>query len=766
MPVSRSHMSELPRLHGFPRFVAAAFIVALIVVSLSPPAVSSSRTEKNQDIVFLVDVSSSMTEIFDDVRRAIYDYISQVRPGDNVVLISFGKSATLRIRQKISSNEDAELIKRELGNLDPSEYYTNITDALDKGLKELEQLRSEYPDHVKTLVLMSDGKNNPPDTAGKPLTFEEILEKYHDILTVEEGELALFYLSLGKDPDPQVLSFVENSNGLSFDLGENISGDGDRGQFLAMSQVFVEPVSIDLGVVSGPNALVPISIAFFPSRGDPTGNTIATGMSARFKDNPSWRTIVEVKPPNLSCSRDPWSADLLFSVDSFDEGTIIGTLELKPLQGQVLFIEPSEIPVTMTLRQPRVNVAPHGQLKFGPIRPQTEFSETKKILLMPNSAAVGQMIRTGADIDLPDGISLMTSIERGGEQPELVITVTADKDFDLGYPTTIVGNVLLSGATEKITFSNGRMEILIEVASPTGTSHKILKAIKRFFSRYGRWIALAVIVTLIAAIAGLVKHWWVDLRPHSTLEGKLVLVSLRGKPPTKSKPIMLNLNSIGKSLGRNSLVIGSSKDAGITLPHKSVATLHCEISTRMEEDRKRVILEPIGHNLVRINDQQVTEATPLSDRDSIEIGEYAFRFENPHPYKQIVVRYLDGKLLKGTPSTWDIESEGFGLLPRDALPGSTEEIYVLFRDLKAVYFVRDFDGLAGERLVSPKLQIRGVHMELTFHDGEEMEGFASEAYSPDKDRFYFFPADQSGNTISVLVERNNLKNITVLDQPA
>ena len=110
---------------------------------------------------------------------------------------------------------------------------------------------------------MSDGKNNPPATVGKPLTFEEILNKYHDVLTVKDAELGFFYLSLGEDPDPQVLSFVENVDGLSFDLGKNISGGGAGSQLLTMSHVFVEPVSIDLGIVSGPDALIPISLALF-----------------------------------------------------------------------------------------------------------------------------------------------------------------------------------------------------------------------------------------------------------------------------------------------------------------------------------------------------------------------------------------------------------------------------------------------------------------------------------------------------------------------
>jgi len=53
-------------------------------------------------------------------------------------------------------------------------------------------------------------------------------------------------------------------------------------------------------------------------------------------------------------------------------------------------------------------------------------------------------------------------------------------------------------------------------------------------------------------------------------------------------------------------------------------------------------------------------------------------------------------------------------------------------------------------------------MRLIFHDGEKIIGFTSQNYDPRSPRFYFFPADQTGNTISMVVEREHLKNIAIL----
>ena len=77
--------------------------------------------------------------------------------------------------------------------------------------------------------------------------------------------------------------------------------------------------------------------------------------------------------------------------------------------------------------------------------------------------------------------------------------------------------------------------------------------------------------------------------------------------------------------------------------------------------------------------------------------------------------------------------------------------------------MRDFDGQIGKKLESPETQILGIRMRLTFHDGERIVGFTAQAYDPASSRFYFFPADQSGNTISMLVEREHLRNLEIPD---
>jgi hypothetical protein len=416
----------------------------------------------------------------------------------------------------------------------------------------------------------------------------------------------------------------------------------------------------------------------------------------------------------------------------------------------------------MTISQPHITVAIKKRIQFGPINPLFTFEETKSVFLYPNPAAQNEALRAKCDIVVPNGMTITTDVVTNEGLHELIVTVTTDESFESDHSMTLEGTVDLSGVDHPVKFSESSIEMQITVSPPIPESNSISGMISNFFTKYGGQILYSIMAVLLVAVIGAGVYYWIRLRPHSALEGKLILIHLKGRKQSKPKTTAINLHNVGRSVGRDSVILGSAKEATITLPHKSVSGHHVEIYAKMEKGTKRIVAEPVGKNFVIINLEKLTEATPLSDKDLIEIGAYTFRFENPHPYKQIVVRYLDGHIEKGTPATWDIESEGFGLLPRDALPGSTEEVYVSFSDLKAAYFVRDFDGQIGRKLESPETQIMGIHMKLSFHDGEQMDGFTAQTYDPLSERFYFFQADQTGNTISMVVERANLDNLEIV----
>ena len=63
----------------------------------------------------------------------------------------------------------------------------------------------------------------------------------------------------------------------------------------------------------------------------------------------------------------------------------------------------------------------------------------------------------------------------------------------------------------------------------------------------------------------------------------------------------------------------------------------------------------------------------------------------PGARAKIVARYLDNRILKGYSLNFDPKETVFALAACDA-PPDDEPVLVRLEDLKAVFFVRDFDG--------------------------------------------------------------------------
>ncbi len=119
---------------------------------------------------------------------------------------------------------------------------------------------------------------------------------------------------------------------------------------------------------------------------------------------------------------------------------------------------------------------------------------------------------------------------------------------------------------------------------------------------------------------------------------------------------------------------------------------------------------------------------------------------------KIVVRYLDGKVLKGTTQNFLPNKPTFHVLPHNPQI-SKEPVEISVNDLKAVFFVRDFIGnkLYKERKqLSPGEKPQGRLIEVTCNDGEVIVG-STTGYDPKRPGFMVFPVDSKGNNIKIFV---------------
>lgn len=128
--------------------------------------------------------------------------------------------------------------------------------------------------------------------------------------------------------------------------------------------------------------------------------------------------------------------------------------------------------------------------------------------------------------------------------------------------------------------------------------------------------------------------------------------------------------------------------------------------------------------------------------------------------KKALVRRYDRETLAGwiNPSSF-LQPEGVELLSEQG------DIQMLpYRDVKAICFVRDWDGGLPERQVfQTRPKMTGLWVNLKFRDGEVMEGvIPNNLMGIESAGFSVIPPDPFGNTQRLFVPRTALIGVEVL----
>lgn len=130
---------------------------------------------------------------------------------------------------------------------------------------------------------------------------------------------------------------------------------------------------------------------------------------------------------------------------------------------------------------------------------------------------------------------------------------------------------------------------------------------------------------------------------------------------------------------------------------------------------------------------------------------------------KVVIRYVDGKIIKGHTNDFFPNKPKFHLHPVSSSPAE-EGIEVLIKDLKAVFFVHDFEGNPqyNERKEFAEGQkVFGRKVEMTFADGEMLVG-TTMGYDPTRPGFFIAPVDPMSNNIKVFVVTAAVKEFRYL----
>ena len=113
---------------------------------------------------------------------------------------------------------------------------------------------------------------------------------------------------------------------------------------------------------------------------------------------------------------------------------------------------------------------------------------------------------------------------------------------------------------------------------------------------------------------------------------------------------------------------------------------------------------------------------------------------------KVVARFVDGRLLKGVTGDFFPAKPFFHIDVVDSPPGA-EAITVRTAELKAVFFVKDFQGnpmYVERQEFDPSRPPVGRAIRVVFEDGEVLVGTTT-GYQPGRPGFFVEPADPGSN---------------------
>lgn len=125
---------------------------------------------------------------------------------------------------------------------------------------------------------------------------------------------------------------------------------------------------------------------------------------------------------------------------------------------------------------------------------------------------------------------------------------------------------------------------------------------------------------------------------------------------------------------------------------------------------------------------------------------------------KIVIRFADGKIMKGTTEDFYPNKEIFHV--KDKENGGYHEIRV--GDLKAVFFVRSFEG-SSEYKERNDVERAGLgrKIKIRFKDGEIIVGY-TQGFTPNRAGFIVSPADPDCNNERVFIVKAATETVQLM----
>ncbi len=766
--------------------VSRAFLPFLATILLAFSSLVA-HAAKNRDLIVVIDVSTSMREIFDKAKEEAKQLTSSAQWGDRVTLITFGRSSRLLERTRIKSSYDMARILSTIDKLEATELDTNLSSAMERGLEEMRQYYQEAPDAERVMMWLSDDKDNPPKDVPNLITFETLKQRKSGQLP--DRDWFVFKSPIKTETESDVKWFV------------------DWASRRCKMQLKVAFPTSDLGTVSTTSPEKVVSVRFEPESKAVWGTSFSVVAEAIDQNDKSRTVTIPANPSVIVCSGATWDQKILITLPDRPGNYACKIsfvlpsdklLEITPPQALFNIRVEREIKIAKRdidsdgadregnsssgsgretaferkiraqliedLKQQRLEQGtPKEPVEFGPIYSGGEYMQS--ISLFMNRGIPLDSIHMKTSFELPDKLKLMPSF-RISEGKLFVDLYLSAKDFVSTMDGWEVRGTVSFFANEEdvsitprdiparfysksVEWRWGKQELPVSASSEENKEAiaKVVATVKAFAIKAAK--ALAALVVLWLAYY-LVRRYWFA---WTQLVGTLEIV----KNPLGRKRMYFNLRSLGKHKKTNSLTIGSSRKADISLPHPSVADLHATITTMKTDSGIIVFVQPLRGKRVLVNNVAYVRQKEIGDQDKVAIGEFVFLYTRPELYRETIVCFSDGRAARGALVSWDIDAPGFEFLPQGA-PSVNAKMVIGFPELKTVSFVRKKVRFSFDRFLNGQNGHAGRGVEIIFKDGDLLEGrIVGDSGEWDK-RFYVLPKDNEEVGL-ILVERSAIQNI-------
>jgi len=729
---------------------------------MKSPAVASLQEEKggtaiSKNVVFVIDISNSMYDILPDLKKALKEYVKESEVGDSVSLVTFGKSSQLHYRKTVENPIDLVQILKFCDTITCPDEYTYIPCGLRRGIEELYQLYLINPTEESILVLLSDGLNHPPDDVDQELlvTYNSVMEKFSPNFLPGKNWF-ITYVALKGKPDAGLFDFVRQCYGNTIELGGKLIGGISEVQIQA-DHGLRDGSLLELGAARLPlKTSIPLTLK--PVRGKPAGKKIK--IESILTDDPlNSRISLEIRPEEIIIPEKQTTMNLDVTIDGEWQENIRGVLNFTPPEGSLLIIHPAYFlfrakkPIRLIIGKFNPETGGYDwnkpfSLSLGPFAKPGEVKEEKFGLMLDGLIPPQNLnIRAIPNIKLPMGVQCQAEInidellEKG--ITEALVKVISTEDAKLQNHEW----------TGELTFRSPNPELVLP-EHPIGL--QVRSVVIKEKPQFLKWILIPLFSVLVT---GLVAGGKILLdKRFIPAEGSLQVL----EAPQNLKIEYIDLKQISTRSKKRKLILGNDKSADIKIPHKSIEKHHAQIRIGRQVGVTSLRLKSLGTGNIYVNNVPLKEEVRLLDRDIVQVGDFQLLYSNS-TLKQVVVHYKDGDVKYGIPLSWNIEEKGVLLQPEKEAGGAP--MFIPFRDLKAVFFVKHFDKEIARKMKFSNIFAKKDYVKVSFKDGERIKGYTIKDYNPQAPRFFLVPETVAGkeeNNICILVERRFAKKIVVL----